>query len=174
MNYKLTAWIKRNLKPFIINSALIILVVAVVSWIQTLNMLETGKNIEDSQIELIEITGLKKQVFDFKQRETDTLVYFFAPWCSVCHLSIDNLEAVHNDQNTTQIIAIALDYQSETEVRDFIAQHELSFPVYLGNEEVKQKFKISAYPSYYVVTNQAEVRSKVAGYTTELGILLRL
>ena len=40
-----------------------------------------------------------------------TVVYFFAPWCSICKFSMPNLDKLHKNNNLNAV-AIALDYDS--------------------------------------------------------------
>ena len=102
-----------------------------------------------------------------------TVVYFFAPWCQVCNLSIENLEAIHQKNSNINIIAVALDYESRESVIDFAKRHELSFPIVYGNHEIKTAFKVKAYPSYYILSKDNTVVGKSLGYSTETGLYLR-
>jgi thiol-disulfide isomerase/thioredoxin len=105
--------------------------------------------------------------------EKKTVIYFFAPWCHVCHASIDNLQSIYQRNEELNVIAVALDYMDVSEIEDFVAQHQLTFPVALGNEKVKQAYKVNGYPSYYVINEQNTVIAKSLGYSTELGLYLR-
>ncbi len=102
-----------------------------------------------------------------------TILYFFAPWCQVCHASIDNLQALYQKNEQLDVIAIALDFTSNKEVMNFTSKHKLTFPIALGNEAIKQAFEISGYPSYYVLSDENVIISKSMGYSSELGLLLR-
>ena len=102
-----------------------------------------------------------------------TIVYFFAPWCQICHLSIGNLQALYEKNDHLDVIAVAMDYNHVDEVMDFTKQHQLTFPIALGNEEIKQAFLISAYPSYYVISEENSIIGKSMGYSSELGLYLR-
>jgi len=102
-----------------------------------------------------------------------TILYFFAPWCQVCHASIDNLQALYQKNEQLDVIAIALDFTSNQEVMKFTSKHQLTFPIALGNEAIKQAFEISGYPSYYVLSEENVIISKSMGYSSELGLYLR-
>ncbi len=102
-----------------------------------------------------------------------TVYYFFAPWCQVCHASIGNLQALHLKNSHINVVAIALDYVDQQQVLDFTNQHQLSFPVAYGSEQMKQEFKIKGYPSYYVVSEDNTVKYRSIGYSSELGLYLR-
>jgi len=103
----------------------------------------------------------------------NTVIYFFAPWCQICHASIDNLQSVFQRNQQLNVIAVALDFMDQEEVEKFVAKHQLTFPIAYGNEEVKQAYKIAAYPSYYVINEQNIVIAKSMGYSTEIGLYLR-
>lgn len=103
--------------------------------------------------------------------ERPTVLYFFAPWCSVCRLSMGNLESL--DPAKVRVVAIALDYANQTEVEQFLADIDVQVPTYLGTNELKKRFVIQAYPSYYVLDEQFEIQGRTVGYSTTLGMWLR-
>ncbi|WP_394174514.1 TlpA disulfide reductase family protein [Thalassotalea litorea] len=107
--------------------------------------------------------------------EQKTVLYFFAPWCSVCRFSIGNLQALYekHPSERVQIYAIALDFVDQQEVESFVEGLELTMPILLGNEALKQAYQVSAYPSYYVLDQNQQVVHRSMGYSTELGLLLR-
>ncbi|WP_100640848.1 thioredoxin fold domain-containing protein [Alteromonas facilis] len=100
-----------------------------------------------------------------------TLVYFFAPWCQVCHLSIGNLEYIDNEN--IRIVRVALDYASEDDVLAFAQQHNIQAPILYGNEQLKSQFKVDAYPTYYMVNASHEIVSGTRGYSTAVGLKVR-
>lgn len=102
------------------------------------------------------------------------VVYFFAPWCKVCHMSIKNLQKTYEEHGDIDVIAVALDFADKHEVEEFVGSHQLTFPVALGNETIKSDYQISGYPSYYVINEQNIITSKSLGYSTELGLQLRV
>jgi thiol-disulfide isomerase/thioredoxin len=102
-----------------------------------------------------------------------TILYFFAPWCQVCHASISNLQTLYQKNEQIEVIAIALDFTDSNEVMKFTRKHQLTFPIALGNEAIKQAFEISGYPSYYVLSKENVIVGKSMGYSSELGLFLR-
>lgn len=102
-----------------------------------------------------------------------TILYFFAPWCKICHTSISNLEKIYMKRQDIDVIAIALDYQDDAQIQAFVEDKQLSFPVALGDSQTKANFKITGYPSYYVIDENNLVEAKSLGYSTELGLHLR-
>lgn len=117
-------------------------------------------------------TVMGEQVSLLPQGKT-TVLYFFAPWCQVCHASIANLQALYQKNREIDVIAIALDYKDHSEVMKFIKRHQLTFPVALGSEKIKNTFAITGYPSYYIIDASGIIESKSLGYSSELGLHIR-
>ena len=102
-----------------------------------------------------------------------TILYFFAPWCQVCNLSIENLQNVYQKTPNLNVIAVALDFVDAEEVKNFTMNHQLTFPVALGNELVKADYKVMGYPSYYVLDEENTIIARSLGYSSEIGLYLR-
>jgi peroxiredoxin len=103
------------------------------------------------------------------------LVYFFAPWCRVCGASADNLVRLRRlrDQSDLEIVAVALDWQSLDELRDYSARHDLNVPVVLGSAQLARDWRIYAFPTYYVLDSRQRVARRDLGYSTQLGLWWR-
>ena len=90
-------------------------------------------------------------------------------------MSIDNIESIRQSApNENNFIVVALDWKNKQEVEAFLAEHSLNMPVLLGTEQTQQDYKIKGFPSYYVIDKNGLLRSKDFGYTTELGMRVRL
>jgi len=120
-----------------------------------------------------QLTTLMDDPIKLKASDKTTVIYFFAPWCQVCHVSIGNLQALYEKNEHIDVIAVALDYMNAQEIKDFSLQYQLTFPIALGTEQVKKSFKISGYPSYYVIDEQNTVIARSQGYSSEFGLYLR-
>ncbi|BBN80925.1 thioredoxin-like protein YneN [Pseudoalteromonas sp. A25] len=101
------------------------------------------------------------------------VVYFFAPWCSVCRYSMPNLNKLYETQQLNAV-AIALDFENEEQIKNFARDLDLSFPILLGNSNIAANYKVSAYPSYYVVDENSNIIQRDMGYSSELGLRLRM
>ena len=101
------------------------------------------------------------------------IVYFFAPWCRVCRVSIDNLDDLVAGQTLAWATAVALDYGDVDEVRDFVHRTGVSLPVLLGNSNTASDWSVRAFPTYYVVDASGRIHSRSVGYSTYLGMRVR-
>jgi len=103
------------------------------------------------------------------------LVYFFAPWCHICAASahnIRNLRRVRDDADLS-IFMVALDWQNAEEVREYAERHEITVPVLLGTRETATDWRISVFPTYYIVDSGQRVAHRDYGYSTLAGLWLR-
>jgi len=146
------------------------------SFLRETSMLATDmplSNIASSAIHVDQIPSLMGNSISLNAQGKTTILYFFAPWCQVCHASIYNLQALYQKNEHLDVIAVAMDFTSSEEVMKFTSQHQLTFPIALGNEAIKQTYKITGYPSYYVLNEENVIISKSMGYSSELGLYLR-
>ena len=138
---------------------------------RSLNDIVTGTGYSNRNID--NVPTLMGENISLNAKGKTTILYFFAPWCHVCHASISNLQAIYQKNEQIDVIAIALDFTSNQEVQEFTQQHKLTFPIALGNEDIKHTFEISGYPSYYVLSEENVIIGKSMGYSSELGLYLR-
>jgi len=159
----------KHLKSIGLQLAVFGLIFMAISYFQTRQML-SGKPDRFELLNLSRETGLVPPNSDGRL----SLVYFFAPWCGVCRLSMPNLNKIHSQHTEVQIQIIALDYESVDEVEKFAAELGLLPPIFLGGEDVRRAGGINAYPSYYVLNKNAIITAKAVGYSSEFGMLVKL
>lgn len=153
-----------------LQTIIIIIAFNIVSLFRETSMLSTNN---DSPVAQFELTSLQGETVLIDSNGSDTVLYFFAPWCQICHMSIGNLEKIYTGGKEIKVVAIALDFADAREVSEFVSRHNLSFPIALGNEAIKHAFKVSAYPSYYILDGDNRVKSRSMGYSTEIGLYFR-
>lgn len=145
-----------------------------ISWVRETSMLSTDANLT-SEVHIAgqHLPTIVGDTISLQSKGKKTVVYFFAPWCQVCHMSIENLQAVYEKNEALDVVAVALDYSKVEEVEAFTKQHQLTFPIALGNEVIKKSLSVSGYPSYYVINEENIIIAKSMGYSSELGLYLR-
>ncbi|WP_440053669.1 TlpA family protein disulfide reductase [Pseudoalteromonas sp. T1lg65] len=155
--------------------AIIVLFVFIaVSSYQERNLLDDNGLISAPSFILPQLNETEMALFHSKQLAgNQSVIYFFAPWCSVCRVSMPNLDRLYRQQKVNAV-AIALDFNSTEEVTNFVADLQLSMPILLGNQHVRKQYKIAAYPTYYVLDEHLNVTERAVGYSSELGLRARL
>jgi peroxiredoxin len=123
----------------------------------------TLQSIDGKTVQLSELKGKK------------VLVYFFAPWCSICHLSGDNLNDLRQARTDEEleILVVGLSWEQTQEIQQFADDLELTMPVLIGNEQQMIEYQIKGFPTYFVIDEEGNVTHRSVGYSTELGMRLR-
>lgn len=102
------------------------------------------------------------------------VVYFFAPWCGVCRVSIDNLDDLVEAGRVPWGVVVALDYADAEEVSRFIDETGVSLPVLMGDAQTAADWSIRGFPTYYVIDADGQIASRSVGYSTWLGMWVRV
>jgi thiol-disulfide isomerase/thioredoxin len=107
--------------------------------------------------------------------ERPTLIYFFAPWCTICAASSDNLARLRRlrDDESLHILAVALDWPDIEAVSEYVDRHELDVPVVLGDGQVARDWQIHAFPTYYVLDSAGRICRRDLGYSSQFGLWWR-
>lgn len=162
------------LRSFVIQALFFFIAFQALSFFRETSMLPTDVNVPKVATDKsVKVNTLNGSAVELASQGKKTVIYFFAPWCQICHVSIGNLQNLYEKNERLDVIAVALDYTSVEEVKDFTKQHQLTFPIALGNESIKSDFSISGYPSYYVIDEENIIIGKSMGYSSELGLYLR-
>ncbi|OUR61429.1 heme-binding protein [Colwellia sp. 39_35_sub15_T18] len=162
------------LRSFAIQALIFLVVFQGISLLRETSMLSTDVELTAIASQATRnVPTLMGETINLASQGKTTVIYFFAPWCQVCHVSIGNLQSLYEKNENLDVIAVALDYTRIDEVTNFTRQHQLTFPIALGNEAIKHAFSISGYPSYYVISEENTIIGKSMGYSSELGLYLR-
>lgn len=104
--------------------------------------------------------------------EKPILVHFWATWCGVCELEEGSINSIAQDYH---VITLASQSGSFSEVKKFKLENELTFPVIVDQTGVLAKeWGVVGFPSSYIIDESNEIRFVEVGFTTELGLRLRL
>lgn len=163
-----------TIRNLFIQALIFFLIFQLASYFRESSMLATDTKLDASErLVFNKVPTIMGETVSLTSQNKKTVIYFFAPWCSICHISIGNLQALYEKNPQLDVIAVALDYTDTKEVIDFTKKHQLTFPIALGNEQIKHAFLVSAYPSYYVINEHNSIIWKSMGYSSELGLYLR-
>ncbi len=162
------------LRSLFIQALIFFLAFQALSFFRESSMLSTNSQFNATPISQFDnVTTLMGDTVSLNAMGKTKVLYFFAPWCQVCHVSIANLQNLYQKNEHIEVVAIVMDYTDTDEVLAFTKQHQLTFPIALGSENIKDVFSITGYPSYYVLNDQNIITARSMGYSSQLGLYLR-
>ena len=145
-----------------------------ISWVRELSLLESDTHAPNFSLVSVagENVGTLMTTRDFQGKPT--VLFFWAPWCSVCKVSMPNLQAFHQDNfDQVNVVSIVMDYESVESVTDYMQNNQLSFTTLLGKDSTAIDYKIQGFPTYYVLDANGQIHAKSMGYSSEIGMKAR-
>ena len=107
-----------------------------------------------------------------QQRGRPVLVHFWATWCPVCRLEAGNIERLVDDY---PVITIAMRSGSPAAVHAYLKENDLNFSVISDPDgRLAADWGVSAVPTTFMLDAQGQIRFVEVGYTTSLGLRLRM
>ena len=163
---------KHKWASILFEASIIILVLLLFSWFQNRGTIASEHSVAPD-FTLQSIDGKTYQLSQLKGKKV--LIYFFAPWCSICHMSGDNLNDLREarDKDELEILVVGLSWDNVDEIKQFAEDLELTMPVLIGTEKQLIDYKIKGFPTYFVIDEDGKVKSASVGYSTEIGMRFR-
>jgi peroxiredoxin len=91
---------------------------------------------------------------------------FWATWCVPCRVEMPSFEKLYRRYRSegVTVLAVTLDKNSEQNIKSFIEEYELSFPVLLDEEgKVERLYPSMTIPFTYVIDREGRVVARVDG-----------
>jgi thiol-disulfide isomerase/thioredoxin len=124
---------------------------------------------------LSEFTGVLMDGSEFSIAEfagEPVLFHFWATWCPICELENGTIQSISQDY---PVISIASWSEGEPEVKAYMRENQLNFSVILDTSgELAQSFGLKGVPTSFIVDPNGEIMFVETGYSTEIGLRLRL
>mgnify|MGYP001089470752 CR=1 FL=1 len=144
---------------------ILIVVLAVRIWVQRDAISGVAPNIS--------AFTLNGQHFELHQEKArPILLHFWATWCPVCKLEQSNIE---NLSKKYSVMTVAMQSGDNEELKAFMQKEKLSFKVI--NDEaglLSHAYDIKGVPVSIIINKENNIEFVEVGYTTELGLRLRL
>ena len=103
------------------------------------------------------------------------LLAFWAPWCGVCKVESRNISWVKSlVGERAHVVSVASEYENLGEVRGYVADQSVDYPVLLGGRKTARDFQVAAFPTVFFLDAEGRITGSVVGYTTTGGLLMRL
>lgn len=98
------------------------------------------------------------------------LVNFWASWCAPCRIEMPGFERVYRARRDDGfvIVGIATDRWAEDRVREFVREHDITYPILLATSEVVRAYGgVTALPESFLIDREGRIRHRVVGYFAE-------
>ena len=115
---------------------------------------------------------LASKPIELSSFEKPALVHFWATWCKICEFEHSTIISIAKDY---PVLSVASQSGSAAEVKSFMLERGLDFPVVLDrNGDLFERWGGVGYPTSFIIDENNEVEFVEAGFTSELGLRLRL
>jgi cytochrome c biogenesis protein CcmG, thiol:disulfide interchange protein DsbE len=98
------------------------------------------------------------------------LVNFWASWCPPCRVEMPGFERVYRERRDDGfvIVGIATDRHAEADIRAFVAEHDITYPILLATGQVVRDYGgVRALPESFLVDREGRIVHRVVGYFAE-------
>ena len=131
------------------------------------------RDLVDGPVPSLEGTLLGGQSFNIQSYHgKPLLLHFWATWCSICKMEQNSIASISEDH---EVITVAMNSGTDMEVVAYLKQQGLSVPVVNDeNGAIAQRFGVRGVPTSFIIDSNANIRFTEVGFTTELGLRLRL
>lgn len=101
------------------------------------------------------------------------LIHFWATWCPVCELENDNIQSIIEDY---QVLNIAIQSGDDEAIEAYALEHNLKTDNIINDRSgsLTKLFGVKGTPTSFIVNPKGEIQFVEVGYTTEMGLRLRL
>lgn len=100
------------------------------------------------------------------------LVHFWASWCPTCRFEQGGIERI---AGSWPVITIATRSGSASEVTAYLKEHDLRMPVLMDEHgEIAETWGVDGVPASFVIDRAGQVRYAGQGFSSEIGLRLRL
>lgn len=104
--------------------------------------------------------------------ESAVALHFWAEWCPICATEAGSVTAVAEDW---PVMTIAMQSGAAEQVASYLRGQGLSWPALVDADgRVTASYGLKGVPAFVVIDHRGVIRSVSTGYTTELGMRLRL
>ena len=158
-----------NVKKFIREAAILLVMVAVVS--VAVNLYKTW-DVERGPAPALLFETIEGKPVMAQPEGEPMLVHFWATWCPICALEHNSIQSISEDYH---VVTIAMQSGNEDELKRFMQQEGLSFPV-IADEygEISKQWSVRGVPASFIISPDGEIRFIEVGYTSGLGLRARL
>ena len=112
------------------------------------------------------LDGKKFRLSDLRGKKV-VLINFWATWCPPCRLEMPTMQQIYSEYGKKgfEVLAINIEPDAKEEIRDFVKELRLTFPVLLDPQmKVVREYRLFGLPVSILVDRKGIVRARDTGY----------
>lgn len=150
---------------------LLLVVLAGVSWWSSRGLVGRGEPMPEFSLATIDHRVISNETLQGKP----TAMVLWAPWCGVCGAESSNVSRLQRwAGERANVVSVAIGYRDYAAVTDFVQKHSVDYPVLLSDGVIEETLNVDRLPTIYFFDAEGRVRFSTSGYTTTLGLLVRM
>jgi peroxiredoxin len=128
---------------------------------------EKAEKVAAPDFTLQDLAGRKVRLADLKGKVV--LLEFWATWCPPCREAIPSIERLHEayKDKGLAVLGISMDDGEWEDVRSFVKEYRIKYPVLKGTEEVSTAYMIRVIPTLYLIDRNGMVAKQYVGGDNE-------
>ena len=110
------------------------------------------------------VTGEKISLKDFKGKAV--LLNFWATWCEPCKKELPSMQRIYEELSSegVEVVAISIDRNKKERVKQYIKNHNLTFPILLDpGQKVRKDYFILGLPTSYLIGIDGKLKGFISG-----------
>ena len=112
---------------------------------------------------------------DRAKDQTQTVLYFWGSWCSVCQLTSPMVSQVANEVDDLRVITIAISSGTDQEIVKYLREQRLDMTVINDKSSYwRSLYDVHLYPSFFIFDQAGELQFIETGFLTKVGLRARL
>lgn len=118
--------------------------------------------------QLIAING--EEVHTQQLKGKVILFDFLEVWCGPCFVSVPKVQALYDKYKARglQVYGVSFETKQLDAMRNMVEKFKISFPILIGNEEVRRNYEVEAIPRYMIINRDGNVSFIKIGFSEEL------
>ena len=107
------------------------------------------------------------ELSDESLRGKTVLINFWATWCPPCRVEMPTLQTIYSEYKGKglEILAVNIEPDSNQEIREFMKELRLTFPVLLDPDlKVARNYRVFGVPVSMLIDHQGIIRARDFGY----------
>jgi thiol-disulfide isomerase/thioredoxin len=119
-------------------------------------------------LKVVSMTGQKITLANYKGHVL--ILDYFATWCAPCRSSIPHLNGLYRRYNKQglEVLGMSADEDGDKDVREFIGEQKIIYPVALAGDEMITEYGIRSLPTVYIINKKGAVAEKYLGFNDDM------